>query len=61
MKPKTHYRDIRLFCNAGMYFPACYSVNRPLDTDKGRLPTSGIPKLVTCKHCLAIMRRENWI
>jgi hypothetical protein len=49
-----HYRDLRLRNNAGMDFPLCYSMTTPLDTDKGRLPTTGNLEEVTCKRCRAL-------
>lgn len=58
-KIKIHLRDMRLFNNAGMDFPACYTGARFLDCDKGRLLTSPRFKEVTCKHCLNIIRKES--
>ena len=49
---KTHFRDTRLFNNAGMPFPTCYAGARLLDLDKGRLPTTNNQTNVTCQHCL---------
>lgn len=47
-----HFRDYGLFINAGMEFPSCYVNDKPLDTDKSRLSTTGNKDLVTCKNCL---------
>lgn len=57
MKLKLHFRNIRLFNNAGMRMPECYAYARLLDCDKSRLPTTGNETLVTCKHCLALLRK----
>jgi hypothetical protein len=57
-KKKVHYRNGRLFINAGMYFPECYSSQKMLDLDKGSLNmTSSITK-VTCKRCLKILQAK---
>lgn len=50
---KVHFRNIRLRVNAGMDFPECYAHADLLDTDKGRLKTTGNRNEVTCKRCLA--------
>lgn len=52
---KVHYKNIRLFNNAGMDFPECYAYGELLDLGKARLPMTGDKKLVTCKRCLRIM------
>jgi hypothetical protein len=44
--------NIRLFNNAGMRFPECYAYQKLLDTDKGRLRTTGDKLLVDCPKCL---------
>lgn len=60
-KPVIHYRDIRLSSNAGMDFPLCYANAKLLDTDKGRLSSSGEMKEVTCKRCLKMFpKRYPW-
>lgn len=50
---KVHLRDLRLRNNAGMDFPACYANPKSgmLDTDKGRLITTGDKSKVTCERC----------
>jgi hypothetical protein len=48
---RIHFSDIRLFVNAGMRFPACYSGAKLLDTDKSRLSLTTNRDKVTCKHC----------
>jgi hypothetical protein len=58
-----HFRDIRLFNNAGMSFPLCYADAELLDLDKARLPTSGREGIaeVTCKRCLRMYpKRYSW-
>jgi len=62
---KVHYRNIRLFVNAGIGFPQCYAyvaVLDPfvalLDLDKARLPTTFDKKLVTCSKCLRKLKGE---
>ena len=50
-----HWRDVCLFVNAGMRFPACYANARPLDTDKSRLMTSADVRTVECKRCQRLM------
>ena len=49
---KLHWRDIRLFNNAGIAFPVCYAGAENLDTDKSGLPTTPDIDKVTCAHCL---------
>lgn len=49
---KTHYRNIRLYVNAGTPFPECQAYASLLDLDKSRLPVTGKKSEVTCKHCL---------
>ena len=49
---KTHFRDTRLYNNAGVSFPTCYAWAPQLDLNKGQLPTTAIPSNVTCQHCL---------
>lgn len=51
-----HYRDLRLFNNAGMCYPACKVDDGPLDLDHGRLATSGWPRDVTCPDCLTLIK-----
>lgn len=58
MNIKIHFRDIRLFNNAGMSFPHCKANARLLDTDKGRLPTTPSVLKVTCKACLKRLKVE---
>ena len=57
-QPKLHYRNIRLFVNAGMSFPECYAYADLLDVEKSALPTTGVKEEVTCKHCLRLMKRR---
>ncbi len=53
MKPEiVHFRSLRLYNNAGITMPECYSNARLLDLDKGRLPTTNDKAKVTCKRCL---------
>lgn len=52
---KVHFRNIRLFVNAGMDFPECYSYAPMLDTEKSSLPTSPRRKEVTCARCLKML------
>lgn len=54
-----HARSVRLFVNAGMAFPVCYSRAKSLDLDKARLRTNGPTELVTCKHCLRMLRQDG--
>lgn len=56
---KTHYRNIRLYVNAGMRFPECYASAELLDVEKGRLPTTADVKEVTCQHCLRLLEKEK--
>jgi hypothetical protein len=56
---KTHKRDIRLFANAGMAFPACHSNAKLLDTDKSVWKTTGDNDKVTCKKCLYIVNKKD--
>jgi len=59
MTRKVHLQSMRLFNNAGMQFPLCYSNAKLLDTDKGHLPTSPTLARVTCAHCRRIARANN--
>jgi hypothetical protein len=59
MKRKTHIRDRRLFVNAGITFPKCYSNQEFLDLDKTNLYITGYPEDVTCKNCLKIMKHNK--
>jgi hypothetical protein len=58
---KTHFRDTRLYNNAGMLFPTCYAGAVLLDTNKSWLPTTNNQTNVTCQHCLRKLgyRRDN--
>lgn len=47
---KVHFRDTRLFVNAGLRYPLCRVSDR-LDTDAARLKTSGDRAEVTCLAC----------
>ena len=51
-----HLRDMRLYINAGMAFPACKASAKLLDVDEGRLPTTNDHNQVTCKRCLDTVR-----
>jgi len=57
MTRTIHFRSIRLRSNAGLDFPACYANARLLDTDKSRLPSTGIRADVTCKRCQRLAER----
>ena len=48
---KMHFRDIRLFSNAGMAFPVCKANAKLLDTETRLTVTSDKTK-VTCKNCV---------
>ena len=50
-QPRIHWRDQRLFVNAGMRFPACQANAIPLDTDKSRWMTTSDPMCIECKTC----------
>jgi hypothetical protein len=50
-----HYRDLRLFNNAGIAFPACRARDELLNMDCGSWPTSGIPRDVVCPECLILI------
>lgn len=56
---KTHFRNARLYVNAGMPFPLCYSGAELLDTDKARLPTTGVVADVDCGRCLKILESRG--
>ena len=51
-KAKVHFRNLRLYINAGMQFPECYAYQSLLDIDKGALETTSDKSEITCKHCL---------
>jgi hypothetical protein len=53
---KKHIRDIRLFNNAGISFPACQANAKLLDMDKGAWPTTSA-KDATCAHCKVAFKR----
>ena len=56
---KVHYRDIRLFNNAGISFPRCYANQRLLDLTKTALPTTSDRKAVTCSNCRRSLKYET--
>lgn len=56
---KTHFMNQRLFVNAGIRFPECYTGARLLDMDKTRLPVSGDRTRVTCKRCVQALKRKE--
>ena len=49
---KIHFQDFRLYHNAGISFPICYSLASLLDMNKSSLPATNNIKDVTCKHCI---------
>jgi len=55
----VHKRNTSLYTNAGMAFPECYAHSELLDTDKGRLPTTGENAEVTCKRCLLMTKKHE--
>jgi len=50
-----HYRDVRLFVNAGLRFPLCKASAELLDLDATRLQTVGHSAEVTCKRCRKLL------
>jgi hypothetical protein len=58
-KRKTHFRDVRLFNNAGMNFPTCRANEKMLDLEAAWLPISAEIHEVTCKHCLKAYHYNN--
>ncbi len=56
-KPKVHFRNLRLFVNAGMYFPDCIANAKLLNTNVNVPVTYNVSK-VTCKHCIRIQTKE---
>ena len=56
---RTHFRDLRLFNNAGLEFPTCKANAKLLDLDARRLPTTGNIKEVDCPKCLNKIRKEG--
>ena len=59
--PKVHWRDLRLFVNAGVAFPVCHisKKKQPLDMDKSALVTSPDKDKVTCQRCLKRMAEAS--
>jgi len=55
---KTHFKNTRLFVNAGMEFPECYANVPLLDLEKGRLNMTGKREMVTCKNCLRKIQKN---
>lgn len=55
---KIHYRNVELYNNRGMYLPLCGNAGR-LDNNRGSIHTTFGEKLVTCKQCRAILRKET--
>jgi hypothetical protein len=53
-----HKRDVRLYVNAGMAFPACKANAKLLDLDAARLRMAGAGETVTCKRCLRLIARK---
>lgn len=54
--PEMHLRDLRLYTNAGLRFPACYAAAKILDTLKSALPTTAMAAEVTCGHCCKLLK-----
>ena len=52
---RVHFKNIRLFINAGMDIPECKAGAKLLDCDSGRWPMTGDKAQVTCKNCLKRM------
>jgi len=50
-----HYRDLRLFNNAGIVFPRCKADDPSIDLTYAGWPTSGIPQDVTCPECVTMI------
>lgn len=59
MKKKMHFRDIRLFVNAGMSFPTCHANAELLDLDKNYWWTTNRKEDVTCKKCKKKLGMRN--
>lgn len=57
MRAKMHFRDLRLFANAGMAFPTCKANAAKLDLTRANLPTTNEREAVTCPECLKKMRK----
>lgn len=53
-----HFRNLRLFVNAGMTIPECKAHAKLLDTKSGHWNISGNIKEVTCKNCLNRIQKE---
>lgn len=56
---KIHFCNTRLRVNAGMDFPECYANAQYLDLDKSGLPKTNEREKVTCKRCLASLKRRD--
>jgi len=56
---KIHYRDLRLYVNAGMQYPTCYNGQGLLDIEKGRLVSTGKEENVTCQKCIKKLEGQN--
>jgi hypothetical protein len=54
---KVHIRDIRLYNNAGISFPACQAGAKLLDLDKSCWTTRGAED-ATCINCKRIYRKR---
>jgi hypothetical protein len=55
MKKVVHFRDQRMFVNAGTRFPLCCANATMLDMNKSRLETTADREKVSCKHCLKML------
>ena len=60
MGKKIHWRALRLFNNAGIDFPVCYSQAALLDMDKAHLSTTRDRERITCRHCKRIVAKDYW-
>lgn len=53
---QVHFRDQRLFLNAGISLPTCAADEALLDLDKGRWPMTSVRANVTCARCAQIAK-----
>lgn len=58
VQPIVHFRDNRLYINAGIRFPLCHAHMRLLDMSKTSWDMTSIAAQVTCPRCLARLAPE---
>lgn len=56
---KIHYRNLRLFINAGIEIPECKAYAKLLDLDSGLWKITPNKYEVTCKNCIQSINKKK--